>query len=344
MPVRAHIIFYVSLFLLSAFLFWKPAYNGDIGYYIAVAAQTSGEADSTIVSYSDSILKVETPEDTYRINTEVLQGYSNGLLDYYRIKPLYVWLIRAAHGAGFSWSRATVVPSLLAFILLMLFMFRWLKQVLGADALLPGLLLLFSYPIFVPARMSTPDSLTSLFLVPLFYLFLKGGSRWAFFILLFLLVSVRLDNLLMVGIFCVGAGINAWCVERREWISYLLLMVLLTSLALLLNVWCTDDPFWPMHMEQVLYSGNYLWKLGKAFRFFSASYGWLFIIILLFMVHLFRMKVLTAEITVLVMMAAMVVLRLLIFPAYEERFFGGYYIVSFIIILRILKRWKENVA
>lgn len=344
MPVRTNLIFYLCLFLLSAFLYWKPAYNGDIGYYIAVAAQTSGKSDSTIVIYSDSILKAETPYYTYRINTEVLQRYSPVLLDYYRIKPLYIWLIRGANCAGFSWSRATVVPSLVAFIFLMLFMFRWLKLFLGTDALLPGLLLLFSYPIFVPARMSTPDSLTSLFLVPLFYLFLKGGGRWAVFILLFLLVAVRLDNLLMVGIFCVGAGINAWNEENREWVSYLLVMVLLSILMLLLNVWCTDDPFWPMHMGQVLYSGNYLWNLGKAFRFFSASYGWLFIILLLFMVHLFRMKVLTAEITVLAMMAAMVVLRLLIFPAYEERFFGGYYIVSFIIILRILKRWKENVA
>ena len=68
------------------------------------------------------------------------------------------------------------------------------------------------------------------------------------------------------------------------------------------------------------------------------------LVLLLFMVHLFRMKMLKAEIVLLVMMAAMVIMRLLIFPAYEERFFGGYYLVSFILILRMLKRWKENLA
>lgn len=315
-----------------------------MGYYIAVAAQTSGVSDSSAISYSDSILKVETPGDTYRQNSGILQRYSPSLLDYYRVKPLYIRLIRAAHSVGFSWSQATMIPSLGAFILMMLFTFRWLFQILGSAALFPGLLLMISYPIFGPARMSTPDALTSLFLIPLCYFFLKGGSRPVIFILLLLLVSTRLDNLLIAGIFCVGAGINAWSEENREWISYLLVMVLLTSFALLLNVWCTDDPFWPVHMERVLYRGNYLWQLGKAFRYFSASYGWMLLVLLLFMVHLFRMKMLKAEIVLLVMMAAMVIMRLLIFPAYEERFFGGYYLVSFILILRILKRWKENLA
>jgi hypothetical protein len=344
MPVRTHLIFYISLFLLAAFLYWKPAYNGDIGYYIAVAAQASGASDSTVISYSDSILQAETPEDTYKQNKGILQRYSPALLDFYRIKPLYIWLIRAAHGVGFSWSRATMVPSLAAFILMMLFAFRWLNQVLGSKALFPALLLMVSYPILAPARMSTPDAMTSFFMVALFYHFLQGGSRTIQVILLSFLVSTRLDNLLIAGIFCVGGGIYAWRVENREWISYLLVLMLLIGSALLLNVWCTRDPLWPMHMEQVLYRGNYLWQLGKAFRYFSASYGWLLIVLLLFMVQLFRMKMQTAEITMLVMMASMVIIRLLLFPAYEERFFGGYYMVSCILILRILKRWKENVA
>jgi hypothetical protein len=340
--MKSYLIFCVVLLGLSAFLYWKPAYNGDIGYYIAVAAQEKDMSDSSMISFSDSILKAEIPVESYRINRAILKRHSQGLLDYYRIKPLYIWFVRMAHSIGFSWSRATVVPSIVAFILLMLFTFRWLHRIFGSSALPVGILLMISYPILAPARMSTPDGLTALFLVPLFYLFVQNGSRLGMWILLSLLVSSRLDNMLPAGIFCIGAvffGVRDN--EKNAW-HWMIVLLFLIGFGWVLNRWSTIDPFWALQVKDVLYKGHYLWQLGKAFRYFSGSYGWLFIVFGLVMVHLFKMVIPRRELAALVMIVGMILFRLLLFPAYEERFFGAYYIVTFIILLQILKRWKTQ--
>lgn len=339
MPIRYTTLFFILLCLFSAFLFWKPAYNGDTGFYIAVASQQSGESDTSAVKRADEEMWKSLPRESYLTNKEILQKQVPGLLDYYRIKPLYVASIKWVHWLGVSWTKASYLPSILAFVVMMLITHHWLKQLMAvryATAL--ALLLMVCYPVMASARMSSPDALSGMVFLMIFYQLYWYRSGWLIIGLLFLLISIRLDNILM-AVILLGGLLYQYRNERPKIsIGWLIGSGLALALfTITLNYWCTEDFFWYDKINRILYKESYLWQLGKAFRFFSSSYGMLFLLIFIVLHFFVHFRFTRKQHLLLVLLGAMIFFRLILFPSYEERFFGPYYIVAMMVLVSLFQ-------
>src|SRR5665213_2731019 len=97
---KATLLFSVFLLLLSFSLSLLPGHNGDMPFYIAAVFSRQGVTDQGAFSQTKIVLRREMPAEEAAVHTYRIDHAEKNLLDFYRIKPFYIYLIRILHGMG----------------------------------------------------------------------------------------------------------------------------------------------------------------------------------------------------------------------------------------------------
>jgi hypothetical protein len=201
-----YLLFLILILVISINAVYKPTYNWDmIGYIGAVYSinetnvQKIHDKTYTAVKLTvpDSVYKNLTGNEPLRIKAHTDPVYFNSLLNFYKIKPLYVWLIYLLQTAGFNIVFATVIPSFFSYFLLMIVLYNWISRLLPVyQTLAVSSIIAVIRPISELAKFSTPDLLSSLILLYALYLLaIKKDDLINMPILFALSVLSRPDNL-----------------------------------------------------------------------------------------------------------------------------------------------------
>jgi hypothetical protein len=121
----------------------------------------------------------------------------NAELSFYIVKPLYTGLAYFCYKTGLPLTKSTLVPSLIGYLLLGLFIFFWLTKYMQVIlAFAGGLLIMFSAPFMGAVKLSSPDCLAALFVSLAFYCLLENKMLWKIYVFLLLSILTRIDNVL----------------------------------------------------------------------------------------------------------------------------------------------------
>ncbi len=205
--ILPYLIYFLCLIPIGVFSVKKPAYNWDMLAYMALVIRVEQRDINQIHAMTYDNAKQNIPAEAYVMLTGNPSSYRRrmaenaidfyGNLPFYTIKPLYTGLTYLFYKIGFSLPFSTVLPSILAYMLIGLLLFHWLKKYIKVFfALAAGLFLMYSIEIVNLGRTSTPDCLSGLLLLAAFYFILE--KRSLLFAFPFLVVSVfcRLDNII----------------------------------------------------------------------------------------------------------------------------------------------------
>ena len=210
---RRFLLFIVYLAFLSCllpaaiYIYKHPAYNFDmLGYMALVLRMDQNNSIEEIHHETYLIASQEVPVEEYKKLTETATFRNKfetdpaefkKILPNYIVKPMYLWSCWLFYKSGIPLPTATVLPSIIAFLILGLFLFYWFTKHLPIVIAFPGaLLIMLSTFVTAVARLSTPDLLSALFLLAAFYFILEKRSL-ALMLLFFLLsVLARVDNVI----------------------------------------------------------------------------------------------------------------------------------------------------
>ena len=213
----------VYLLLLTAVLFWSyrnPHYNWDMIPYIAQARMFKEHDVRTIHAEIYAEIRKEVPSDKYDELTGAAGVAANSALyrsdmarDYlhfaeqlpfYSTKPLYVMCIYLLQAVGFGAMLATLIPSLVAYVILALLVFEWVGHFVGGFYRLTcASLIAFSAPVLLLPRLPTPDSLSTALVLLALYFLLEKQSAAVCSGLLLLSLYARTNNVVL-AVFVLG--------------------------------------------------------------------------------------------------------------------------------------------
>jgi len=330
--------FSVYLLLLSLFTFWlskHPWHNGDMPFYIVCAIQLEQGSMDGAVEKAGVYLKQELPADEYIEHAERIKRAGTEYFDFYRIKPLYILMVLLFHKIGFSFTTATVVPSLLFYFLIGISAWRFSKQYMDLlKTFLVSIICITMYPSFELGRLSTPDAMSCFFLLNALLFIYTGRRKLIWFCLFLLAVCTRLDNIIaeLIFLFALLKWPDSKFANKLRLREFVLFAAILISVAVLINLVFTQhfvrlsDPVSERSTMRYLinvkfyllaFTGSFLLALVILFIFTRPDQGFSW-----------RNKVNY----IIYVILAIVFVRFLIYPFYEERFMMPYIIFGMLII------------
>jgi hypothetical protein len=328
--------FSLYLLLLSLFTFIlskSPGHNGDMPFYIVCAIQAEQGSMDGAVEKTLVYLKKELPPDEYLKHAGHIMKATTEYFDFYRIKPLYVLTVLLFHKIGFSFTVATVLPSLLFYFLTGVTIWRFSIQYM--DPIKTMLVSIFSiFPYQMLARLSSPDAMSCFLILNALLFIYTGRNRIIWFGLILLAVCTRLDNI--VGVLILLTALLKWPdptfagkFRLKEFSFYTMILIVL---AIMINLIFTEhfirinDPlnermttgyFNDVQWYLITLAGSFLLTLLILFIFTrpDGRFSW------------------TDKVNYMIyIILAIVFVRFLLYPFYEERFFAPYLIFGMLII------------
>jgi len=201
MRVRELILVAIMALIVLAFGVKKPSYNWDMIGYVAAALSAEGYQGASLNKATyDSVRSEVGPhtfdqltQDDYRETVFRDPASLAQQLPFYRIRPLYVGLIRVVHAMGLEYPKSTYVVSAI-FAALSVVLLAFVAREIGAPVIAVPLVVLFSGFIDI-ARLSTPDAMACFFALLTIYALIRGSTL--VFFLAAVLPLVRTDFLLL---------------------------------------------------------------------------------------------------------------------------------------------------
>ena len=331
MPRKSY-IYLLSLAIVAAVLIFfvsrKPLYNWDMIAYIGVVEEYSHNDLEHVHKATYEAVRRQVPADVYDGLTASIEDRRECLMDatafgnqlsFFRTKPLYTFLVFLFHKGGVPLVKATLLPSMIAGLLMLLVVCVWLARYMP-PVLAASVSVLFGFlPIFRElVRTSTPDALSNmLILLSLYVIATRQPLRWTLLCLGFAILA-RVDNI-------VFAAVAVNYVYLRNYGSKLLR---LASMGALLVTGLIGIP--------VLLGDSANWFTRFAFLFSVTDYvqhvrDMLYIVrtnptyIIYALISLFLLlKGSKGTGTVVYIVVTTVLIRLFLFPSLQERFFGAF--------------------
>ncbi len=213
----------VYLLFLTAVLIWSyrnPHYNWDMIPYIAQARMFKEHDVRIIHAQIYAEIRKEVPSDKYdeltgaagvKANSELYRSdmarnylHFAEQLPFYSTKPLFVMCVYVLHGLGFGVVQATLIPSLVGYVILALLVFEWVGHFTGGFYRLAcASLIAFSAPVLLLPRLPTPDSLSTALVLLALYFLLEKQSAAVCSGLLLLSLYARTNNI-VIAVFVLG--------------------------------------------------------------------------------------------------------------------------------------------
>ena len=335
----ARILFFIFLTVFTGALSFVPGHNGDMPYYIAAAFEKQGMSEADALSATKSVLNKELDPEESRAHIYHLDHAEKNILDYYRIKPLYITSINFFHQLGFSYIRSGLIPSLLSFFLLGSLLFTWASKVFNPlAACIFSMILMFMNPCIILARLSSPDPISNLLLFICFYRIYFQKSYALTIILIFISLFVRLDN--FVTAIVLLPLMYFWPVKRTPGKMPLPAFFTCLLFSIIIGVWINfhyENNFW--WFKRVGYIQSPV-AYGHQVMIFCLSVSQSFLPALLLMIvcaWFYRKASFDKKmIFLLTGIAGIFLFRFLLFPSFEERFATAYYLCGFLLVLESL--------
>lgn len=203
----AVIIYFLAIGFVSYHSYKKPEYNWDMLPYMGLVLQKDFKNINIIHEQTYEQAQLHIPDPAYKQLTDTSNPYRKKMyqqaeefyaqLPYYTIKPIYVEVVRFFYLRGMPLPLATVFPSVISYFLMGAILLLWVSSFLRLPYAVMGcLLFMFSPPMFTAAGLSSPDALSSLFLLVAFYFMLQRPRIFPSFLFILLAVWTRLDNII----------------------------------------------------------------------------------------------------------------------------------------------------
>jgi hypothetical protein len=317
--------------ILSAF----PGHNGDMPFYIACAIEKNQGSMDGVADQTLAVLRTELPAKEFQEHAERFGREDPVILERYRIKPFYILIIAALHRLGFTYVRATVIPSLICYFLIGLCI--WQYVVRRTDPLrcfLVSMACCLIYPSLVLARLSTPDSLSCFIVLNALLLIYTGRSKALWLSLFVLAIAVRLDNLVceLIFLFFLWKWPAAAFKNKLKFSEFLAFAGLLSGTAFLVNLTSAHRFFWFMDPHFSSAAGQYKKEVLLYIQVLTGSYFMGLVLLFIFsgLKSGFSWKL--QQNYFFYTVCVVVIIRFLLYPFYDERYFTPL-ILSAILVL-----------
>ena len=346
--------------MICIYVYRKPGYNWDILPYMGVVLHYENAKEVHRTVYA--IAKEEFPENVfkqltdstnrYRFNVYHHQEEYNLQMPFYVVKPLYTGMAYLFYKAGFPLSRATVLPSLIAYFLTAVLLFYWLSRYLPVIfATIAGLLISLWGPLLMVAGMSAPDALSAMLLFFAFYFFIEKDSILLPYIFLLLSILARIDNILPVS-FIIAIIVYT---KNQRWNRKFKKGALLLSGAFVcffLVSSLASEYGWSLlyysdfykHLNtsydvHTLFSFSNYWSLFKSQLMTGLYYSHLPLFFFLSMIIIrygyIAQRKLNTDILLTVTFLLVIVIRFVLQPVIADRLYIPYYLVILILLIRL---------
>src|SRR6266496_1961554 len=310
------------------------------------------------------IAKQQIPAGTYSQITDTSMNYKKrmlqnagdfyNLLPFYVVKPLYTGMVYLFYKAGFSLLKATIMPSVIAYVLIGTLLFIWLKTYLQLFfAFAAGLLIMLSAPMLEVVKTSSPDCLAAFLLLTALYFIIERKSLFIAFVFLLFSVFARLDNIIpSVFILSLPAFTDKW--REKIAVKKYLLMLLITLVCYLLITSNTLKYGWSLlYYPSFAKHLNLSYEASTAFSFkdyFTLFYTHIissfffthFILFMLLALIIFidkapyKFQQLSFEQLLLTVIFLSIAVRFILQPLIADRFFVAYYLCIIILLIKKL--------
>jgi hypothetical protein len=356
-----YFFFFLCLLPVAVFFYKHPAYNWDMLGYMAVIVRMDGVKDiNDIHRITYESAKKDVPPGDYRKLVENPPhrvrfandpSYFKEILPIHVVKPLYVWSAYLFYKIGFSLPLATVIPSIIAYILIGLLLFHWLKRYFKtAIAFLAALFIMTSMFMEAYSKASSPDNLSAFFLFAAFYFILEKPSTWLIFLFLLLSVFTRADNVITCFFllsFLTFSGKWKGTVTTKNYF----LMLAIIAVSYLLIILPVRQFGWSLfyyaeyarHMDfnrdfdkPLSLSDYFSYMYSKAVTGFVNSNFTFFMFLMLLVVFPLRMRRLTFDQVLALLFALIILIRFFLLPDLSDRFYISFYLVILILLVRKL--------
>jgi hypothetical protein len=265
-------LYVTAIFLAGLYAFKKPLYNWDMIAYMAITVGYDHPDPNYIHDTVYNIVKQQLPGPVFSQLTDGgieyrkrMAGKSDEFyrqMPFYSVKPLYTGLIYIFYKTGIPLIQATVLPSLMGYLLIGLLLISWIKRYLELPiAMAFCLLIMFSAPMWEIARSSTPDCLSTFLLLSALYCILEIKSLLLAFIWMILSIMGRLDNVI-TAFFIISLITFSKKSGFKIPVNKYFLMLLTIAICCLCVVWNTHRFGW-----SVLYYPTFLKSLNSSYTF-----------------------------------------------------------------------------
>ncbi len=335
-PLSFHLVCFLVSALLAGFGILRPYINWDIIGYVAAAYSNQELSPEDLHTKTFADVRASATEDQYKDLTE--QGdYRSTVakdaaslsqhLPFYTIRVLYVAAIRGlAQTLAIPYSAVTYILSAICGALCALSLALFYKNKNLAYALSLPLLIVFS-GLKDASALSTPDTLATLVALVAVYLYLRNNPYLV--LLSFLIPLIRTDYIILCGLF------SLCYFKRKEFLRGLLVIAPALIAYVLVNRLHHNYGFLKIFTFTLIEISPFPAELKVPTTFLPYAEAYLrgfketlghrhFILYLGFFIYWYRnvraQKSQSAN-DVVFLTLGFVVLHLLLFPAYYERFF-----------------------
>ena len=361
-----YFVYFLCLLPVAIFAFKHPYYNWDMLPYMALALKMDHTDSNDVhkITYSNAKANIPAVEYEFLTGGEYRKRMAESPSDFYSqlpfyvVKPFYTWMVYIFYKTGFSLPVSTVLPSILSYLMIGLLLFHWLKKYLNLGFALPAaLLIMYSVYMVSIARTSTPDALSSLLLFSAMYLIVETNSLAWIFLLLWLSVITRIDNLVNCFFILSFLAIPGnW--RKRISIKNYSLMVFILVFSYVTITYITKMNEWGIlyyptlvryydllhHLHagfslpdylQLVYSKAATAMVSTHFTLFA-----FFVLLILIQPIPIRLRHLSFDQLFSLLLILIIIIRFILFPDLADRFYTSFYLV---IILLFVKRYSELV-
>jgi hypothetical protein len=201
-------VFFITWIFSLAFSY--PFYNWDLVAYIASALSYDIQDISLLHKTTYQILEQTIPRENYNllIATNHYQShvfhhaidfYSQ--LNFYQVKPLYIYIIYVLSKLGIPMVDGTIYISAISVVLSCMLILRWLKKYIPLPlAFSLTIVIAISSRLSDLSRVSSPDALSILITIATIYLILEKKQLKTAMILMLLSIFIRSNNIIFVSL------------------------------------------------------------------------------------------------------------------------------------------------
>ena len=357
-----YLVFSTCLLPAAIYLYKNPAYNFDMLGYMALVVKmdrpnTIAKAHNLTYSSARQHIPAEeykklTETPSYRKKFETDPSEFSKILPNYIVKPLYIWLCWLFYKSGTSLPMATVMPSIISYLALGIFLFHWLRKYLQTIFAFAGAALIM-YSIFITAiaRLSTPDFLSTLFLFVSIYFILEKRNLTLMCLLLLLAVFARVDNIITCFfILSFLAFSKKWKMISMQQYFFMVAVLAIAYITIVLPVrqfgWSIF--FYSNYARHIDYSRDFNEQVSTL-SYLSLLYSklvtafvsthftfFLFLGLLILVTKKFSLRTLSFDQSFLLLLAATALFKFLLLPDLSDRFYLGYYLIIIMLLVRKL--------
>jgi hypothetical protein len=355
----AYIVFFACILPIAIFAYKRPACNWDMLAYMALVVKMNNSDLNEVHNITYSSARQNIPSDKYQqlvegnLRSERATNPSefNNVLPFYAVKPLYIWASFIFYKAGFSLPMSTVLPSIISYLVVGLLLFHWLTKHHNLFfAFLAALLIMFSSVMIAVAGLSTPDFISALLVFTAFYFILEQPSILLAFLFLAGSVLARLDNIIVCLL--VLSFLYFIKMPKRISIAQLVSMSVVLLGIYILVAAMTREYGWdmlyyssftkyydPEHQAHPSFSISSYLELfyQRTIMAIVHSHFWLFLLLVLIMIKPFflqKIRSLPFELLFCILLVFTIILRFVLYPNLEDRFYIAYYLVILIIFMK----------